>query len=197
MKKKLLIPISCLLMCVACSRMKAADLTSPAVQDMLCGVQCLYVGLVALDLDPGSYNEFLEQLDDISVKGYSLGQLAEMAKKHGAQTLAVKTTLENLSLRQERFVCIAHVDGNHFVNIGDVEDGSVWVVNPPGESLVVRSLFEKRWDGSALLLSKTPLVREEDIRRPRQWGWIAAGGLCVLGVLVLAIWSRNRRGAQP
>ncbi len=163
---------------------RAADDPVSPDGDMLCGAKCLYTGLVALELDPGEYPEFLEKCGSVQPQGFSIGQLAEVAEKYGAQTLAVQTTLENLKLREERFVCIAHVDGNHFVNVGDVNDSSVWVVNPPVESSVARELFTNRWEGYALLLSKSELVREEDLRQPWGWKWMLGAVGIAAGIVV-------------
>ncbi len=165
----------------------AADELINQARDPLCGAKCLYTGLVALELDPGSYSTFIENCGDVEARGFSLGQLDEFAKQHGATTLAVQTTFENLKLRRERFVCIAHVDGNHFVNVGDVNDNSVWVINPPQEGSMALELFAKRWNGQALLLARSALVPEEELQQPWRWGWAIVGGLMAAGIAAAGI----------
>ena len=182
-----------LLICLACTfRSGLADVGSDLFQDPLCGVKCLYSGLVALDLDPGEYPEFVERCGEVDARGFSLGRLEEIARECGASTLAVKTSLRNLQLREERFVCIAHVDRTHFVNLGDANQNQVWVIDPPQEGLISTEVFAKRWDGNALLLSRAPLTPEVELHRPLWWGWFIAGGVAVVGVV---FWGflRSRR----
>ena len=157
--------------------------------DMLCGVKCLYVGLLTLDVDVGSFSDFVDECGTSDARGYSLGQIEEIAKKHGLQTLAVNTTLDNLQAREGQFVCLAYVDGKYFVNIGDVSANEVWFVDPPGDGVVARSLFEKRWDGAALLISKEALQPESSLSRRWRWlGW----SVVIIGV-VASVWGWSRR----
>jgi ABC-type bacteriocin/lantibiotic exporter with double-glycine peptidase domain len=153
--------------------------------DPLCGVNCLYTALVALEKDPGTFDSFLQRFEDIQVRGIALGRLAEVAEDFGLSTLAVQTTLEGLALRDDErpFVCIAHVENQHFVLIADVQPGSVWVVNPPEREVVAEKLFQERWSGHALLLSTRPQRREEALSRRSQWPIVQIVVLS-LGVLV-------------
>lgn len=184
------------LACVLCWDVVTPGWTAERLEapsgDILCGARCLYVGLVALGLDPGEYSDFLEKCGKVDPRGFSIGQLEEIAKKHGARTLAVKTTLENLKLREGPFVCIAHIDGDHFVNVGDISDNMVWVINPPQESSVSCEVFKKRWEGIALLLSQSELVREEDLRQPdtRKWWLISVSVL--MGIVSWKCWPLRR-----
>lgn len=180
---------------LACTpRCALSDDARDLSHDPLCGVKCLYSGLVALDLQPGEYPSFLEKCGDVDARGFSLGRIEEIAKECGATTLAVNTTLDNLQLRQERFVCIAHVDGTHYVNLGDVDGNQVWVVDPPRDGMIATEVFAKRWDGNALLLARTPLAPEEELRRPVRWGWIMASGAIMIGI-ALGSFLRNRRAS--
>jgi len=157
--------------------------------DLLCGIKCLYVGLLTLGVEPGKYGDFVEKHGDIDARGMSLGRIDEIARKYQVHTLGVNTSLEDLRRRTGQFVCIAHVDGNHFVNIGDVTDKEVWIVDPPGEGAVARGLFAKRWKGTALLISTSPL----EVESSRFWRWLS---MCVTtgGALSgLWLWRRARR----
>lgn len=161
--------------------------------DLLCGVECLYVGLLVLEIDPGTFSTFVEKCGDVDARGFSLGRLDEIAKEHQANTLLVSTSLENLSRREKPFVCIAHVDQNHYVVIGDADRNGVWIVDPPHEGPVSREVFANRWDGKALLLSRSPLAPEESLNG---WPWlriaIAVGAFLVLWT-GWTVWSRRIR----
>lgn len=148
-----------------------------------CGAKCLYVALVSLDIDPGAYDRFLEQCGEADTGGYSLGRLKEIAEAYGAKTLVVKTSLDHLSRRQERFACIAHVDGSHFIMIAGDHDGAAWVIDPPQEGLVSSSMLKTRWPGNALLISNVPLSADQVIASSyRTWLLVMTVGLCVLAV---------------
>lgn len=159
--------------------------------DILCGAKCLYISLVALDVDPGGYEKFLIRCGEVEQEGFSIGRLAEVAQSYGVETLAVNTTLANLKQRRERLACIAHVDGHHFVNIGDVDDGTVWVINSPFDSSVAREVFEAHWRGDALLLSKTVLTREEDLVKSSLFQSSFHGWRLVLVVIAAGIVARG------
>lgn len=173
-----------------------SDAVSAGRADPLCGYNCLYSGLHALDYDPGDYSDFLAKHALADPRGASIGQLDVLAKSFGAQTQAVKTTLDHLKSRQasnERFVCIAHVDGNHFVNIADIDDQGVWIVDPPRDGMIAEALLAKRWSGDAILISREPLMREEDIRLSSPWKWIAGfGAMGGISCLIVALVRRGR-----
>lgn len=162
--------------------------------ELLCGVRCLYMGLLAMEIDPGRFADFIEKCGVADARGYSVGRLEEIARQHGAETLLVKTTIDNLRLRPTPFVCIAHVDGNHFVIIGDVDDSEVWIVDPPREGGIAKELFVKRWDGTALLLSRSPLASEESLAR---WPWAKMAWVAGIGLVLAAGWSIWKRKAVP
>jgi ABC-type bacteriocin/lantibiotic exporter with double-glycine peptidase domain len=183
---------------IVCVMQALAGLSVRADPNPLCGPECLYTALLTLKVDPGNYADFLDKVGDVDARGTSLGRLAELAAEYGVSTLAVETSLENLRRRQAGppFACIAHVDGDHFVLIGAVEDKAVWTINPPGEGLVAAPAFAQRWNGQALLLSLSPLVPEEQLPAPgtRWLSWaiaIAAGAVLMVGVWKLASRARS------
>jgi ABC-type bacteriocin/lantibiotic exporter with double-glycine peptidase domain len=170
----------------------------PAASDPLCGAECLYTALVALGVDPGNYADFLQTVGPLDPRGLTLGRLAELAEERGLSTFLVETSLKNLRRRYDEppFACLAHVDGDHFLLIGDVQPQTVWTIDPPAESEVAAAVFEKRWRGHALLLSRQPLRPDADLPVPRNlWslnGLVIAGGCLALG-LGFFIWRRSCR----
>lgn len=170
----------CLLVCL-CLWATPCGAQGRSKTDLLCGVKCLYTGLLALGIDPGKYPDFITKCGSADARGYSIGRLEEIAKGFGVETLPVQTSLSNLQRRQGRFVCIAHVNENHFVNIGDVEGSQVWIVDPPRDGPVAVDVFAKKWKGTALLLSREPLVPESELG-PRIGWWVGASVL-LIGIL--------------
>src|SRR5258708_15960345 len=90
--------------------------------DVNCGTNCLYLSLRAFDLPPSTIEELQQTLGYPSNIGYSLDQLDAAARHHGANTLAVQTSVENLQIRPRPFPSIAHVNGSHFFNIRHIDD---------------------------------------------------------------------------
>jgi ABC-type bacteriocin/lantibiotic exporter with double-glycine peptidase domain len=172
--------------------------TLSAAPDPLCGAECLYTALVALDVEPGNYADFLQKAAPTDPRGLSLGRLAELAEERGLSTLLVETSLANLRRRRDEppFVCLAHVDGDHFLLIGDIQPQTVWTIDPPAEREVAAAVFEQRWRGHALLLSRQPLRPEDELPVARAWWWLG-GPLIAVGGLMLGVgfflWRRQRR----
>ncbi len=161
----------------------------------LCGAYCLYLGLKSIDLPVESLERLQEELGSPPKGGYSLGQIDAVAQKHGAQTLGVQTTLDNLRVRTERFACIAHLKENHFVLLAKIDTEGVMVVDPPHHRLVPFVTWGRDWDGVALLLSPTPLKPEEDLRQPWNWKVIGswAGGVVIAASLLAYLRNRFQR----
>jgi ABC-type bacteriocin/lantibiotic exporter with double-glycine peptidase domain len=169
-----------------------------AASDPLCGAECLYTALVALDVEPGNYADFLQQAAPTDPRGLSLGRLAELAEERGLSTLLVETSLANLRRRRDEppFVCLAHVDGDHFLLIGDIQPQTVWTIDPPAEREVAAAVFQQRWRGHALLLSRQPLRPEAELPVARDWWWLG-GPLIAVGGLIYGVgfflWRRQSR----
>ena len=159
-----------------------------------CGAHCLYVALRALDV-PAKHDEVKDKLGPLPPGGYSLGSIEEVAQGYGLEMLGVTTSVENLRLRPERFACIAHLSGNHFVLLAAApEEGPVRVIDPPKTYDLPAETLATRWDGTALLLSPDPLIKEEDLPRPVPWLWtlvgVLAGAVFAMGLVLVA---RRRR----
>jgi len=167
----------------------------PETDNARCGSHCLYVALRALDVPIGSFAELEVKCGPPTTDGYSLGKLDEVAKSYGLHTLGVRTSFENLKLREGRFACIAHLeDPPHFVNFADADDaGSVCVIDPPRTYTAPADTLQMRWKGNALLLSTKPLAPEENLRAPWSWReWLVAGGLPLLVIFGVLTWRRMR-----
>lgn len=179
--------------CSCCLFGSTLGATAQEVPDPLCGANTLYVSLKALDADVGSFGELRQTLGEPGPQGYSLGQLAEAAQSYGMQTLGVETSAGNLSRRPGRFACIAHVGENHFVNIADVKDGMVSIVDPPRSYTLPGETLSARWDGTALLISPTELLAEEDLPGPFPWTQAAVGVLALLALYSAWVFLRGKR----
>ena len=169
--------------------------TASSGGDPLCGYKCLYAGLLALDYNPGKYQDFLEKHASTDSQGASIGELEDLAKSYGAHTQAVQTSLKHLVCREdkaERFVCIAHVDGSHFVNIAEIQGPAIWIIDPPIEGQIAEPIFSKRWAGNALLVSREPLIAESALRLPSPWKWLAGSAAIVITLCVIAAFHRKR-----
>lgn len=162
--------------------------------DMRCGAYCLYVSLKALQPSAPSYAEIEAKLGAPSPAGYSLGALADVAEGYGAHVLGVATNPINLARRERPFACIARLGENHFVNIGEVAGGMATIVDAPTKYELPLDTLRTSWDGTALLISMSPLAAEEDLA-PRNWraiGFSAAAGFVLLATAVA--FYRRREG---
>lgn len=142
------------------STMSAAD-----DEGLHCGAYSLYVSLKALDVPIADYRELEAKLGPVGPAGYSMDRLASTARDYGLHVLGVISTPENLTRRARPFACIAVFRGNHFVNIADISDGTATIIDPPRQFKLPIDTLRGVWDGSALLLSRTPLVPEEALAR--------------------------------
>lgn len=164
--------------------------------DLRCGAYCLYVALKALERPVGSFEAFEKELGGPSAMGYSMEQLARAAESHGAYSLGVQTSLAHLESRPGRFACIALLERDgHFVCIYDIDDRSVFVVDPPEYRVVARDAFERLWPGKAVLISNSVI---SPLSRFRIRPWAIAGGCTLAGVvgLVAVVYARRRRASR-
>ena len=168
--------------------------TADAPPDLRCGSYCLYISLKALDLPLASLAELEAKLGQPSAAGYSMGQLAEIAQSFGAETLGVETNFDNLRRRPGRFACIALVDKHHFVNIAVVDATHAHIIDPPRDYDLPLDTLRSQWDGKALLVSREPLLAEEDLPQPTpRWLAYTLGGLLVVASGALGSkWLRSR-----
>ncbi len=170
----------------------AAALPSKAADpDPRCGAYCLYVALRGLDV-PVDLDDLQKSLGPPTPGGYALAHLQEVAGGMGLRTLAVRTMPEALRRRPGRFACIAHLDDDHYVCIAGFDArGRARVIDPPNKSLLPPEALGYRWKGAALLISKEPLLAEDDLPRPFPWtaAWATAGAVCLGG----AIWKLRPR----
>lgn len=177
----------------------ASSDAAPEQRDPLCGAKCLYVALKGLDFDIKDYSALQVELGDPGKKGYSLGQLQEVAQERGAQTLGVQTTLDNLFRRRERLAFIAYLNPGHFVLLTDIKPEGISVIDPPRSYVMPRSTLLALWDGTGLLISPEPLASEESLRPSSLKYWLIGAAVCValLGVSLWLLHLRSRKLVLP
>ncbi len=186
-----------------CLMVTAAELRPTAEE--LCGTYSLYVGLNSLDAELSGLDALERTLGPPPRGGHSMAELARTAEKLGFKTLGVQTNLRHLSQRTGRFACIAHMKHGHFVLIAKVDESGVHVVDPPRRNVVAEHVWNAAWGGPALLISRDPLLPEQEVevlsqlasqaeltRQVRQqWGSILAVVLSVVvGVGLVVRWRR-------
>ena len=87
-----------------------------------------------------------------------MADLEERAKKRGASTIGVQTTIERLSARRrqnERFACIALLELGHYVLLYDADHSLAYVVDPPRSYTVPRDTFDASWTHKVLLSAQS------------------------------------------
>jgi ABC-type bacteriocin/lantibiotic exporter with double-glycine peptidase domain len=155
--------------------------------------------LKVFDKAPQSFEHLETTIGQPTALGYSLQAIRESAEEFGLHTEAASTTLDNLVARRERFCCIAHINGNHFVLLGEHKDGQVLIVDPPRSYRLPTATFLSQWNGTALLLSDQELEPEESVARRMWWmaaawrcAWCVLGLVCVAGSIRTFKWWRAR-----
>lgn len=161
---------------------------SAANRDPLCGGYCTFLALKSLGLNAGNWEDFALRLGRPGSAGYSLGELAEVVAAAGGHSLAVETSLSELQQRSDRFACVAHLDGNHYVLLYDAPPGLVRVIDAPFDYEISAAAFEQRWDGRALLIAARPI---EPQPRPSPWPAWVIGAPAVLLALLVVNWMRR------
>ncbi len=161
--------------------------------DLRCGAYCLFVSLTGLELWERSFAELETALGQPTVAGYSMAQLEKFAREQGAHTLAIETDLDRLPRRGQPFACIALLEGNHFVNVYDMDKQQVYVIDPPKEYAAPLDTFRLLWTRKALLISKAPLALASDWGA---WWWAVAVVGSAGGAAVVVLWWRKRRRQQ-
>lgn len=188
---------SCMLILIA-----TLPLPSEQTPDDLCGAYTLYVALRSLDCPLDTFDGFEKSLGPPPRGGYSLAELAEAAHKLKFQTLGVRTSLESLASRQGRFACIAHMNKDHFVLIAQIDETRLEIIDPPRKYSVNRDVWNKVWQGDAMLISASPLLSENDVSQMqtdssvrRKMYRTVAFSLAVVAVLasLFLFWHRNTR----
>ena len=99
----------------------------------------------AIGRGPDTYASLEASMGPPGPSGYSMQQLADQAHKYGAKTTAVETSLENLSAREECFVCISLLKKGHFVVLYDVDRKNVYLIDPPRDYVLPIDTFRQRW----------------------------------------------------
>jgi Protein of unknown function (DUF1573)/Peptidase C39 family len=150
---------------------------SQARVDVLCGPYCVYVASLALGMQPGNVEEFVETFSPALKDGYSLLQLDEGARRIGLKTLAIHADLGMLARIRRPFACIAVLD-NHFALIQDVDsaDDTVLLVDPPHEKRLPIDTFKQMYSGDMLILSPS----EVTVADGGYWRYFGAASMLLL-----------------
>ena len=179
----------------------AAEGPAPG-ENRRCGEFCLKVALGGLDFPPDAVQAGLDRLGVAPEGGHAVADLVEAVEAAGGHALAVETAADRLIARRaagDRFACVAHVDGDHYVLVGGVaDDGTVDVIDPTpragGGYFQPAHTFAGRWEGTALLVSRDPLTPEADLD-PFPWFAVLLAAAGVLGLVAAGAWWRGRAAA--
>lgn len=174
---------------ILCQPGAAAD--SSAGTDPRCGGHCLFVGLAALERAPASYADFEKAIGEPGVEGYSIHQLEEYARSRGLQTIAVKTSLDHLGDRAERFFCIALLEKGHFVILQDADRSGARIIDPPRSYTLPADSFRALWTGHALLVGPSAFVTEEELGRSRAIRKVVVVSASLFGIGAIVILVGN------
>lgn len=160
-------------LCWGCLCPELAHCQEAAEPKPYCGADCLYIGLRSLDVDVPTYEEFISQMGQPPVSGFSMDDLKVQAARFQATATNVITSPANLSARTERFACIAWLKRGHFVLLADVDPAmkEVHMVDYPAEATISFAGLGTQWSGEALLISRNPVEPEEVVAQR-----VAAGG---------------------
>lgn len=169
----------------------AQDSPSETISDQRCGAYCLFIALRALGEELGRFEEFEASLPKPGPSGYSMDQLSRFAAERGLYTTAVETSLRNLGLRDRGFCCITAILPSHYVLLYDADEKSVFFADPPESNRLPVDGFKAVWTRKCLLISRSPLQREEDLGRMPLLLRILLGAAAVLVVFALAFLIRR------
>ena len=144
----------------------AADAEKPAKPlslDVYCGLNTVYTMLKLSGIDI-PFTDLLKPEYIGSQKGSSLAEVEKALSDHGLQTLPVRSlTVDNL--RYSEHPLILHVkktvyskEPDHYEVFLGVENGKALLFDPPGapRSEPLHTLLG-RWQGTALVVSRTPI----------------------------------------
>ena len=166
--------------------------------DQRCGEYCLRVALPGLGFEGEDIASAVRSLGAAPAAGHAVADLAAAVGEAGGESLAVLTTAEGLRARQElgeKFACVAHVDGNHYVLLTQFnDDGTAAVIDPPQTYDLPLETLAQRWDGKALLISKKPLTPEADLPGPFPWRAVLLVLAGAFGLAGVGAWWARRPG---
>lgn len=155
--------VACLLLTVGLIGVEEPP--SESVSDQQRGAYCLFIALKALGEKLGRFEEFEASLPKPGPSGHTADELSKFAADRGLHTLTVETSLENLGLRDRGFCCITAITSSHYVLLYDADDERVFLVDPPDSKQLLVDGFKAVWSRKCLLISRSPLQREEDLGR--------------------------------
>jgi Protein of unknown function (DUF1573)/Peptidase C39 family len=168
-------------------------------RDNLCGAECLYIALRALNSHqlPPSFSAFVKTHPPSSKAGYSLAMLFDIAERNGVNAKLLQLSSEQLIAVADRYQVILHLSGpSHFILCEEAKPIGVKAFDPESRSVFLSSRqLQERWKGNCLVLSNSP------IKVPSGYfgfwnqvtGWIAIACCIVLASLSFILWLRRNR----
>jgi hypothetical protein len=149
-------------------------------QEPLCGINSVYTAATLIGIE-AKFADLLQPKFVGSDRGSSLAELEKAAGKLGLHYLSV-SRLSTTDLRHSKLPVILHVktdlassNYNHFVLFGGYRDGRAIIYDGTNEPMQwTLGEVASRWDGNALVLSKTP-ISLWDLTAPSRWSIIAWG----------------------
>ena len=164
-----------------------------------CGEYCVRVALTGLGFDAAAVEAAAERLGVAPSGGHAAADLLAAVEAAGGHAAAVRTDLQTLQARRaagDRFACVAHVDGNHYLLISSIGDrGGVEVIDPPRFYTIPPETLDERWDGTAVLISAVPLTPSAELQGS-WWRWASALAVtAAFAVGVVLLLTRRRAAA--
>ncbi len=150
-----------------------------------CGAACIYALLPSLSNRPlEGYSSFVKSIGPIPKEGMSLADMERVCEKRQLFSKFIKRcTVNDLAQFVKSFHVIVIVNGNHYVIVEDVNRYEVQFLDAKHGSRAEQArAFEKRWDGTTMLLSSSPI----ELNAPSRWSRIlAVAVIASLGGLIL------------
>jgi hypothetical protein len=119
--------------------------------DSLCGPRCLLA--VCEDFHIKANLKEIMDLSHYSISGTTMLNLYKAAKEKKLPVVPLRTNIDGIC--NINGLCIAFVDGNHFLIFKGCKDDKVIIQNPPSPpEIISKKTFISRWKGETLVFSK-------------------------------------------
>jgi len=188
---------ACLWLALVAAEPSSTSTKTPSPSDLSAGGYSLYIALQALELAPDTYEAFEKDLGPPGESGYSMVQLSDHARRFGARTLSVQTSVENLRARPEPFTCITSIDPHHYVLLYDLNDQHAYIIDHPRQYKAGVDAFRNIWAGDALLIANGHLRSEESVTSLRRLRALIiptlAGAFVLIVILAAVLYLRRGR----
>lgn len=158
-------------------------------QDLYCGVECLYMAMVSLDLYHQPFVKLKSSLGEVSPRGYSLESLRIEAERNGCHTLVASTEeLVRAGLPKKCFA-VVHEKPMHFQIVQKTNGPFVFIFDTKrGERQLTSKEFFEEYSSQCLLVSSQKIVLSSSTAT----FWISAVVL-FFAVMVFGAWTLIRK----